>query len=166
MEPPEEPPDHADHPEDSEPEYLHEVDGEARPPVEAAAPPPHVAPMPPPPPPPIEGPCKYGYYRCSLTREKMMRKSGPLSGNSMAIQCYRGHGSRCSVAMADWKVPTDDELKTWILSTRAALPEETAASKEALRLAHIASLKELRDEVARRAEVAWAAWAPDAASAS
>jgi hypothetical protein len=104
-----------------------------------------VPPGPPPPPPPVPpadeplvGPTPLGYF---YRGNRCMARITPVFNRSISMRCYQH--TKCSVAMAEWKLPDLDSLRVWVLDV-APIPEGTsAAQKVALRDAHVQAMKQL-----------------------
>ena len=80
-----------------------------------AAPPaqqdPPIPPAPAPVPVEIVGPCAQGYFRHRGQPQHIARITGVFN-NSVTVRCYRH--SKCSICVAEWKLPSRSDLLDWI----------------------------------------------------
>ena len=108
-------------------------------PEEAALPAPPL-PAPPLPAGHIVGPSQLGY----MYDTKLNRKAARLTdvwNSSVACKCYR-HG--CSVSIAEWKLPSLDDLRRWA-SVEPLPAGATEQQKKAAKASHVREMERLRD---------------------
>lgn len=87
----------------------------------------------------IAGPSAGGYFIDRRTNRHCARIS-PVFNSSVSVKCYVH--SKCQVAMAEWKLPSREELARWALD--AVLPESAAPEeREQATQAHRNLLKAL-----------------------
>lgn len=97
----------------------------------------------PPPPSPVRGPSDLGY----LTDMRLGRSIGRLTAvwkGSVAVKCYL-HGSTCTLAMAEWKLPGLGDVRNWLASAEVPPAGADGAAKKRMATAHVADLRRLRD---------------------
>lgn len=93
----------------------------------------------------VDGPSALGYYYLRESGRTVARQTARFSNNtSVAVKCYT-HGSKCTLAMAWWKVPRPTQLQAWVLHTRPRLPGDTQEVVAQLCQEHLAELRRLRD---------------------
>jgi hypothetical protein len=124
-----------------DPQPAPEVDDEPMEPDEPVPPPP----LPPPPPAAtfITGPDELGY----LFDTRDMRRVGrltPVYNKSVAVRCYL-HGAACSVPVAEWKLPSLLDIRTWLGEAVTPPVNATADQKRALALPHADKLRARKD---------------------
>lgn len=95
----------------------------------------------------LVGPSKLGYYRDTTLNKDVMRVSGPFSGGSMAVRCFKH--PKCTLAVPGWRLPSDDKLKEWFWSVRPADSGDSVAVQQALAKEHIDKLRALKDAAGR-----------------
>jgi hypothetical protein len=104
----------------------------------------------------IEGPSPSGDFCYKGRRIGKLTKQW---ATSTAVKCYE-HGSKCSMPMATWKIPSSAVIKQWLLSVRPATPHDSKFVVAELRDQHMANLRKLRDAAV------WSPSDPAAASSS
>lgn len=89
----------------------------------------------PPPPPPqpeqrrrIKGPSGLGYFRDLAADRDIARISEVFTNNSVSVTCSTQ--SKCRVAMAEWKLPSREDLVAWVANAQPVLRAESAAQKK------------------------------------
>lgn len=92
----------------------------------------------------VSGPIALGYFRHEGLDRDILRVSGPFTNNSMGVKCFQY--PRCTLAMAQWKLPAVEKLKEWALSIRPATRDDSPQAAHALTAEHLALLRAMRDE--------------------
>lgn len=91
----------------------------------------------------IIGPSPLGYL-CDRRSGCTVARVTPVFGTSVGIKCYL-HGSACTLAIAEWKLPALADLRRWADQAEQVPPQATPAQKQELAKAHVKALRELRD---------------------
>lgn len=88
----------------------------------------------------IVGPGEMGYFRDQLTNKSVARITG-VYGTSVSVKCYLH--AQCSVSMAEWKLPSVRELRTWVAQAELILPTDSPAERQRKCKAHKNAMREL-----------------------
>lgn len=87
---------------------------------------------------PIVGPSNLGYFR-NRSLDKTVARITPIYGKSVSIKCYLH--PKCSVAMAEWKLPATADIARWILQAEQVLSTDSASQVEQKTEAHKQAMK-------------------------
>lgn len=91
----------------------------------------------------LTGPSSLGYLY-DVSNNKPAARLTDVWKNSVAIKCYK-HGAKCTLAVAEWKLPSLEALRGWVSSAEWPPSDATSAQKAAMAVQHVAALRELRD---------------------
>jgi len=123
---------------------------------------------PPPPPPAAEepwrklgGPSPAGYVYQGDRHVMRIQRGAPQG--SCTITCYQ-HPPKCALLIADWRCPSDDVLKQWLLEVPRTAPAATQEERTAAGKRHMASGRR-RWYAGGEADREWAAAAAQPAAA-
>jgi hypothetical protein len=94
----------------------------------------------------IHGPSALGYFKDASTDRHLARLTDVWKG-SVAIKCYQ-HPGKCTLAIAEWKLPSSGQLKAWILNADLLRPDASRVQKDSATQVHLDSLRLLRDGAA------------------
>lgn len=100
-------------------------------------------------PPPLElitGPSGAGYFHDRRSRRHCAHISATFN-NSVSIKCT-AH-KNCRTAMAEWKLPSRQDIVLWILNMDAPHPDDTPADAARKAKEHQAQMRALRDSAVR-----------------
>lgn len=89
------------------------------------------------------GPTPLGYFTDRRVQRSIGRITGPFSDGSVGLRCSLH--PECSLAMAEWKLPGLQELRSWFENAEVPLATATKGERRAMAKAHIAQLKVLRE---------------------
>lgn len=92
----------------------------------------------------VIGPSSLGYM-LDVSENKPAARLTAVWKGSVAIKCYK-HGSKCTLAVAEWRLPSLEALRGWASSAEWPPSGTTTAQKEAMAKEHIATLRGLRDD--------------------
>lgn len=92
----------------------------------------------------IDGPDSLGYCKDVRTGRSVMRVT-PVFKGSVGVRCYV-HKGTCTLAIAEWKLPSVMELRKWVAQAEAPPDGLSTDQRKVLARAHVASLARLRDQ--------------------
>lgn len=88
----------------------------------------------------IVGPSATGYFRDTRSDRSVARITG-VFGTSVSMKCYLH--AKCSVAMAEWKLPAAADIRRWIADAEPIAPTDTDSMKADKAAAHMAAMRKL-----------------------
>lgn len=92
----------------------------------------------------VRGPDAFGYMR-GLDDRQMLRLTEGFK-TSVGTKCHI-HPGKCTLAVAEWKLPSRTALAGWCLGARPFPVNATPAEKQAIIAEHMSELRVLRDRV-------------------